>query len=240
MRTYNRLKRVPLLVLNALQINLHSQQELKTDHNPECSSVHVVSERYFQYYISAYGKLFIIIHLFHELPIEMASESLNDTMFDVISQEIMDAFAYLIKQLMSRRDELLAEVNAKKQDYINTLFVEDENVKELTNIQSQIEQLSIKQNIPSAKIQESLVPLQKQIRNVIEPPNLKFECSYKKLSDQIRKLGSVVLNKTPLSAHYKSKKKAEIILKCTTPTAIHVDETYLYAIGMCILSMLQD
>ena len=161
----------------------------------------------------------------------MANYLPSDTIFDNICRKIFHTFNTLIEQLVTRRDELMAEVNAMKSEFKYALIVEDENMRELEKLQSQIEHMSIKQKLPSNMVQASLAPIRKQIENVTQPPNLSFECPFGEMSDKLRKFGSVVVNKMPLAIDYQSKKKAQIILKCTSPTYLHVDGAVLFAIG---------
>ena len=121
----------------------------------------------------------------------MASILPGTSIFVEVSQQIRDTFDELIKQLIARRDQLLAEVNVIKLEFEERLKSQEETLTELEKIKKQIEQISSKQNLTSDLLQSSLIPIQKQINEMSQPPNLKFECSVKEITDRLRGIGNV-------------------------------------------------
>ena len=161
----------------------------------------------------------------------MASRFPTETVFDRISQEISKTFNELIKQLTLRRDQLLAEVEGRRKDFEQRMKAQEETLKTLENIQSQLEKLNSQQNPASNQIQSSLAPVQKQIDEIIQPPNFKFECQTRMITETLMKLGSILLNDTPvLTINYFSKVKASRVIPCKFPGYLYVYSTDVYVI----------
>ena len=162
----------------------------------------------------------------------MASRFPTETVFDRISQEISKTFNELIKQLTVRRDQLLAEVEGRRKDFEQRMKAQEETLKTLENIQSQLEKLNSQQNPASNQIQSSLAPVQKQIDEIIQPPNLKFECPTRMITETLMKLGSILLNNTPvLTINYFSKMKARQVIPCKSPCYLHVSTDVYVILG---------
>ena len=152
----------------------------------------------------------------------MVTELSSDTIFDELSQQIFDTFNELIKQLTDRRDQLLSDVAARKVEFEERIRSQKENLRQLEKIHVQIENINIANLVQG--------PIQKQITDLKQAPNLKFECQIKEMSEQISLLGTITPNEEPVTIDYEKKMRANHILEVTAPSHLHVDDSELYVI----------
>ena len=159
----------------------------------------------------------------------MASRFPTETVFDRITQEILQTFDEFIQQLIVRRDQLLAEVEARKNEFEERMKAQG-SIQTLEIIRSQLEQLNTQQNPASNQIQSSLSPFQKQIDEIIQPPNFKFECQTEKIVKSLKEIGFILLNDDPKPINYSIKVKASHVISCSLPTYLYMHSTDLYVI----------
>ena len=149
-----------------------------------------------------------------------AVPSSDESVFDAMTEEITAVFDRILREVISRRDQLLSEVGKKRQDFKFKNSAMMDNLGELEEMRTQLEKMSVKQNLALKKQQESLAEIDSEIdklkREVYNCIQLKYSCSPDQLIQQIKQFGEVIdeaSNLTLAKSKYCQKLTAVKILK---------------------------
>ena len=119
------------------------------------------------------------------------SESvIEQTPLDVIRDEIIEVFERILSEVRTRRDELLGQVSEMKREFEARSISVVESVRELEEMRTQVEKMSVKQNLAMKKQQESLADIDSEIEKLTagltQDSKFKFNCSINQLIEQVK------------------------------------------------------
>ena len=92
-----------------------------------------------------------------------ASPSADESVFDFMPEQITTVFDRIIKEVTTRRDLLLLEVSEKRKEFESRNSAMIDNVRELEEMRSHFEKMSVKQSLALRKQQESLAEIDSEI-----------------------------------------------------------------------------
>ena len=95
-----------------------------------------------------------------------ASPSADGSVFDFMTEQITTVFDRIIKEVTTRRDLLLLEVSEKRKEFQLRNSAMIDNVRELEEMRSHFEKMSVKQNLALRKQQESLAEIDTEINKL--------------------------------------------------------------------------
>ena len=137
-----------------------------------------------------------------------ASASADVSVFDFMTEQITTVFDRIIKEVRTRRDLLLLEVSEKRKLFQLRNSAMIDNVRELEEMRSQMEKMSVKQNLAVRKQQESLAEIDLEIdklrTDMYRSTQLKYSCSPDQLIQLVKQFGEII-NPTNIQAIYSKK-----------------------------------
>ena len=120
----------------------------------------------------------------------------EQTPLDVIREEIIQVFERILSEVRARRDELLEQVSKMKIEFEAKSNSVVESMRELTEMRTHLEKMSMKQNLAMKKQQESLADIDSDIVKLkIELSNkskFQFNCSINQLIERVKQFGEVI------------------------------------------------
>ena len=127
---------------------------------------------------------------------------------DVIREEIIKVFERILSEVRARRDELLEQVSKMKREFETKNISIVESMKELKEMRTQVEKMSVKQNLAMKKQQESLADIDSEIEKLKIDLNynskFKFNYSIDQLIEQVTHFGKVI-DESCVISEYQSK-----------------------------------
>ena len=140
-----------------------------------------------------------------------ASPSADESVFDFMTEQITTVFDRIIKEVRTRRDLLLLEVSEKRKLFQLRNSAMIDSVRELEEMRSQMENMSVKQNLALRKQQESLAEIDSEIdklrTDMYRSIQLKYSCSPDQLIQLVKQFGEII-NPTNIQAIYSKKLSA--------------------------------
>ena len=125
-----------------------------------------------------------------------ATPSADESVFNVVTEQIKVVFDRIITEVITRRDQLLSEVNEKRREFELTNSSMVENMIELEDMRSQLEKMSVKQNLAMKKQQESLADIDSEISKLRTDINrntqVKYSCCLDQLIQQVKQFGEII------------------------------------------------
>ena len=125
-----------------------------------------------------------------------AVPSADESAFDAMTEEITAVFDRILREVISRRDQLLSEVGKKRQDFKLKNSAMMENLRELEEMRTYLEKMSVKQNLALKKKEDSLAEIDSEIdklkRDAYSCIQLKYSCSPDQLIQQVKQFGEVI------------------------------------------------
>ena len=126
----------------------------------------------------------------------MATYAPDNTIFSKIASEIIHSFGWLMEQATKRRDQLLTELNELRNQFKERVGTQEAALKELERMRANLLDMSIKQNVLKDVKEESLSPVEKQIKEFsqksISEPLLRFDCALTEMLHKMSTLGAIV------------------------------------------------
>ncbi|KAI6657015.1 hypothetical protein LOD99_11240 [Oopsacas minuta] len=119
----------------------------------------------------------------------------EEDIFEKIAAKIHDNFNEIVTQALSRKDELLLELNELKLAFEINNKTNIDNLKELAEMKSGLEQLALKQNFALKVLEDSVKDINIKIENLAaksSKPDLKFQCNIVKILANIKNIGQIV------------------------------------------------
>ena len=145
-----------------------------------------------------------------------ASPSADGSVFDFMTEQITTVFDRIIKEVTTRRDLLLLEVSEKRKEFQLRNSAMIDSVRELEEMRSHFEKMSVKQNLALRKQQESLAEIDTEIdklrTDMYRSTQLKYSCSPDQLIKLVKQFGEII-NPTNIQAIYSEKLSAIRVLK---------------------------
>ena len=145
-----------------------------------------------------------------------ASPSADESVFDFMTEQITTVFDRIIKEVRTRRDLLLLEVSEKRKEFQLRNSAMIDNVRELEEMRSQMEKMSVKQNLAVRKQQESLAEIDSEIdklrTDMYRSTQLEYSCSPDQLIQLVKQLGEII-NPTNIQEIYSKKLSAVRVIK---------------------------
>ena len=156
-----------------------------------------------------------------------ASPSADESVFDFMTEQITTVFDRIIKEVTTRRDLLLLEVSEKRKEFELRNSAMIDNVRELEEMRSHFEKMSIKQNLALRKQQESLAEIDSEIdklrTDMYRSTQLKYSCSSDQLIQLVKQFGEII-DPTNIQAIYSKKlTAAKVIEGLGKQIRFHVD-----------------
>ena len=140
-----------------------------------------------------------------------ASPSADESVFDFMTEQITTVFDRIIKEVTTRRDLLLLEVSEKRKEFQLRNSAMIDSVRELEEMRSQMEKMSVKQNLAVRKQQESLAEMDTEIdklrTDMYRSTQLKYSCSPDQLIQLVKQFGEII-DVTNIQAIYSKKLSA--------------------------------
>ena len=125
-----------------------------------------------------------------------ASPSADESVFDFMTEQITTVFDRIIKEVTTRRDLLLLEVSEKRKEFQLRNSAMIDSVRELEEMRSQMEKMSVKQNLALRKQQESLAVIDTEIdklgTDMYRSTQLKYSCSPDQLIQLVKQFGEII------------------------------------------------
>ena len=125
-----------------------------------------------------------------------ASPSADGSVFDFMTEQITTVFDRIIKEVRTRRDLLLLEVSEKRKEFQLRNSAKIDSVRELEEMRSHFEKMSVKQNLAVRKQQESLAEIDTEIvklrTDMYRSTQLKYSCSPDQLIKLVKQFGEVI------------------------------------------------
>ena len=156
-----------------------------------------------------------------------ASPSADESVFDFMTEQITTVFDRIVKEVRTRRDLLLLEVSEKRKlfELRNSAMID--NVRELEEMRSHLEKMSVKQNLAMRKQQESLAEIDTEIdklrTDMYRSTQLEYSCSPDQLIKLVKQFGEII-DPTNIQAIYSEKlTPAKVIEGFGNQIRFHVD-----------------
>ena len=125
-----------------------------------------------------------------------ASPTADESVFDFMTEQITTVFDRIIKEVRTRRDLLLLEVSEKRKEFQLRNSAMIDNVRELEEMRSHFEKMSVKQNFALRKKQESLAEIDSEIdklrTDMYRSTQLKYSCSPDQLIQLVKQFGEII------------------------------------------------
>ena len=149
---------------------------------------------------------------------------------DVIRKEIIKVFERILSEVRARRDKLLEQVSRMKREFETKNISIVESMKELKEMRTQVEKMSIKQNLAMKKQQESLADIDSEIEKLKIDLNynskFKFNYSIDQLIEQVKHFGEVI-DESCVITWYQSvySKKLTAVQEITRPQNVQFSDS---------------
>ena len=156
-----------------------------------------------------------------------ASPSADESVFDFMTEQITTVFDRIIKEVRTRRDLLLLEVSEKRKLFQLRNSAMIDNVRELEEMRSHFEKMSVKQNLAMRKQQESLAEIDSEIdklrTDMYRSIQLEYSCSPDQLIQLVKQFGEII-DPTNIQEIYSKKLTAvKVINGLGNESRFHVD-----------------
>ena len=125
-----------------------------------------------------------------------ASPTADESVFDFMTEQITTVFDRIVKEVRTRRDLLLLEVSEKRKEFQLRNSAMIDNVRELEEMRSHFEKMSVKQNLAVRKQQESLAEIDSEIdklrTDMYRSTQLEYGCSPDQLIQLVKQFGEII------------------------------------------------
>ena len=176
----------------------------------------------------------------------MATEFIQENIFDRIAGEIISFFEDLIARIKQRKEELITELKSRREKYAGLSNTQNENLRQLEEMRAKLFQMSQSGDI----FKNSFEAIEKQIsdfKKKTDTPNLCFDSSSFDFGPKISTLGSIIESQSGPSYSrlieawrifgetLKGREKGKII----SPEHLYEDKKYIFACNFKKVSIYQ-